>query len=144
MDIIYIVIAIAGIAVGFAVDRVLLKRSVDKKLKEAEEQKKLILKEAEVTGESIKKDRILEAKEKFFKMKQEFDEESNRKKNQIISNENKLKQREGNLSKQIEQNKRIEAELESQKENLTAQLEIVRKRKEEFEKLSISIYDDIR
>ncbi|HCX23033.1 MAG TPA: ribonuclease Y, partial [Cytophagales bacterium] len=135
MDIIYIVIAIAGIAVGFAVDRVLLKRSVDKKLKEAEEQKKLILKEAEVTGESIKKDRILEAKEKFFKMKQEFDEESNRKKNQIISNENKLKQREGNLSKQIEQNKRIEAELESQKENLTAQLEIVRKRKEEFEKL---------
>ena len=36
MDIIYIVIAIAGIAVGFAVDRVLLKRSVDKKLKEAE------------------------------------------------------------------------------------------------------------
>ena len=135
MDIIYIVIAIAGIAVGFAVDRVLLKRSVDKKLQEAEEQKKLILKEAEVTGESIKKDRILEAKEKFFKMKQEFDEESNRKKNQIISNENKLKQREANLSKQIEQNKRSEAELESQKENLTAQLEIVKKRKEEFEKL---------
>ena len=135
MDIIYIVIAIAGIAIGFAVDRVLLKRSVDKKLQEAEEQKKLILKEAEVTGESIKKDRILEAKEKFFKMKQEFDEESNRKKNQIISNENKLKQREANLSKQIEQNKRSEAELESQKENLTAQLEIVKKRKEEFEKL---------
>lgn len=135
MDIIYIVIAIAGIAVGFAIDRVLLKRSVDKKLQEAEEQKKLILKEAEVTGESIKKDRILEAKEKFFKMKQEFDEESNRKKNQIISNENKLKQREANLSKQIEQNKRSEAELESQKENLTAQLEIVKKRKEEFEKL---------
>ena len=135
MDILYIVIALAGIAIGFAIDRILLKRSVDKKLKEAEEQKKLILKEAEVTGESIKKDRILEAKEKFLKMKSDFEEESNRKKNQIISNENKLKQRESNLSKQIEQNKRTEAELESQKENLTAQLEIVRKRKEEFEKL---------
>ena len=135
MDILYIVIALAGIAIGFAIDRILLKRSVDKKLKEAEEQKKLILKEAEVTGESIKKDRILEAKEKFLKMKSDFEEESNRKKNQIITNENKLKQRESNLSKQIEQNKRTEAELESQKENLTAQLEIVRKRKEEFEKL---------
>lgn len=135
MDIIYIAIAIAGVAIGFAIDRILLKKSLDKKVQEAEEQKKLIIKEAEVNGESIKKDRILEAKEKFLKLKQEFDEESNRKKNQIISNENKLKQRESNLSKQIEQNKRSEAELESQKENLQAQLEIVKIRKEEFEKL---------
>ncbi|RED92821.1 ribonuclease Y [Marinoscillum furvescens] len=135
MDILYIVFALLGIGVGFGVDRFLLSKSVNKKIKEAEEEKKLILKEAEVTAESIKKDKILEAKEKFLKLKSEFEEESNRKKNQIISNENKLKQRESNLSKQIEQNKRAEAELESMKENLQAQMEIVKRRKEEFEKL---------
>ncbi|MEP0368837.1 MAG: ribonuclease Y [Cyclobacteriaceae bacterium] len=129
------IIGIVSIGIGVGIDRILLKRSVNKKIAEAEEQKKLILKDAEVTAESIKKDRIHEAKEKFLKLKSEFEEESNRKKNQIISNENKLKQREGNLSKQIEQNKRAEAELESMKENVTAQLEIVKKRKEEFEKL---------
>ncbi|MFY0599543.1 MAG: ribonuclease Y [Cyclobacteriaceae bacterium] len=129
------VIGLISIGIGVGIDRILLKRSLNKKVAEAEEQKKLILKEAEVTGESIKKDRIIEAKEKFLKLKSEFEEEANRKKNLIITNENKLKQRESNLSKQIEQNKRSEAELESMKENVTAQLEIVKKRKEEYEKL---------
>ncbi|MFH6984857.1 ribonuclease Y [Marinoscillum sp. 108] len=135
MDILYILIALGGILLGFVIDRVILKRSITKKLKSAEDQKKLILKEAEVNAESIKKDKVLEAKEKFLKLKTEFEEEANRKKNLLITNENKLKQRESTISKQIEQNKRVEAELESAKENLQAQLEIVRKRKEEYEKL---------
>ncbi|MEQ8582140.1 MAG: ribonuclease Y [Marinoscillum sp.] len=135
MDILYILIALGGILLGFVIDRVILKRSITKKLKSAEDQKKLILKEAEVNAESIKKDKVLEAKEKFLKLKTEFEEEANRKKNLLITNENKLKQRESSISKQMEQNKRVEAELESAKENLQAQLEIVRKRKDEYEKL---------
>ncbi len=135
METLTVISGIVGLALGIAIDRVLFKRSLDKKRKAAEEQKNLLIKEAEVSAESIKKDRILEAKEKYLKLKSEFEEEANRKKNLIITNENKLKQRESNLSKQIEQNKRAEAELESMKENLSAQLEIVKKRKEEFEKL---------
>lgn len=135
MDIIYILIAIGGLLLGFVADRVVLARSVKKRLNEAEDQKKLIIKEAEVTAESIKKDKVLEAKEKFLKLKSEFEEEASRKKNLIIANENKIKQRESSLSKQMEQNKRMEAELESAKENLQAQMEIVRKRKDEYEKL---------
>ena len=136
MDSTYLIITIlAGIAIGWTIDRLLLKRSIKKRIDAAKEKQAMIIKEAELSAENIKKDRILEAKEKYIKLKAEFEEESNRKKNQIISNENKLKQRESNLSKQIEHNKRSEAELESMKENLNAQLEIVKKRKEEFEKL---------
>ncbi|MBV6645444.1 MAG: ribonuclease Y [Cyclobacteriaceae bacterium] len=135
MELIYIIIGVAGLTLGFVIDRLLLKKSIDKRIKGAEEKKKLIIKEAKINADNIKKDRILEAKEKFLKLKTEFEEEANRKKNQIISNENKLKQRESSLSKQIEQNKRAEAEMESMKENLSAQMEIVKKRKEEFDKL---------
>ena len=136
MESTYLIIAVlAGIGLGWAIDRFLLKRSIQKKIEAAKEKQAMIIKEAELSAENIKKDRILEAKEKYLKLKSEFEEEANRKKNQIITNENKLKQRESNLSKQIEQNKRAEAELESMKENLNAQLEIVKKRKEEFEKL---------
>ncbi len=136
MELIITVISlVAGIAAGIIVQRVLLRKQVESKLKEAEDEKRHILKEAELKAENIKKDKILEAKEKFIRLKSEFEEEANRKKNQIISNENKLKQRESNLSKQIEQNKRAEAELDSMKENVTAQSEIVKKRKEEYEKL---------
>jgi ribonucrease Y len=133
--IIYAMIGIIGISAGIGIDRSLLKRTLTKKIASAEDQKKTILKDAEFAAENIKKDRILEAKEKYLKLKAEFEEESNRKKNQIITNENKLKQKEAQLSKQLEQNKRAEDELESMKENVTAQLEIVKKRKEEFEKL---------
>ncbi|MEM9325290.1 MAG: ribonuclease Y [Bacteroidota bacterium] len=130
-----VIAAVAGIVVGYFVNNTLLKKQATAKVQEAEDKKVHILKEAELTAENIKKDKILEAKEKFLKLKGDFEEEANRKKNQIISNENKLKQREANLSKQIEQNKRGEAEIESMKENLAAQIEIVKKRKEEFEKL---------
>lgn len=129
-----IAFSLVGIAIGFFISRILLKRSLQKKLNEADQQKQQIIKDAEVTAENIKKDRILEAKEKYLKLKAEFDEETNRKKNQIISNENKLKQRDSNLSKQIEKNKRIEAELDSKKENLDAQLDIVKKRRDDLEK----------
>ncbi|MCV9386885.1 ribonuclease Y [Reichenbachiella ulvae] len=131
---IIIVVGLIGLIIGFGISRFLAKRAEAKRINEANDKAEIIIKEATITAENVKKEKEIEAKEHFLKLKSEFEEESNRKKNQIISNENKLKQREGNLSKQIEQNKRAEAELESQKENLEAQMEIVKRRKEELDK----------
>lgn len=50
-------------------------------------------------------------------------------------NENKLKQREQNLSKELEQFKRKEHETQKLQENLNAQLEVIGKRKEDLEKI---------
>ncbi|MFY0650508.1 MAG: ribonuclease Y [Cyclobacteriaceae bacterium] len=125
---------VGGLIAGALVTRIFVKSSNKKVLEEAEEKAKSIIKEAELNSENIKKEKVIEAKEKFLKMKSEFEEEVSRKKNQILSNENKVKQRDSHLSKQIEKNKRLEAELESDKENLTAQLEIVKKKKEDLDK----------
>ncbi|MEP5613787.1 MAG: ribonuclease Y [Cyclobacteriaceae bacterium] len=130
-----IITSAATLIVGFIVGRILKGNSAGKKVKDAEEQSKLILKEAEVKAESIKNDKILEGKENILKMKSEFEEDANRKKNIIITNEQKIKQKEVNLNKQIEQNKRAESDLEGLKETLSNQMEIARQRKEEFEKL---------
>lgn len=135
-EMIYVIIAgVVGLGAGVAVSRLLGAKSTKKIVRDATEKAKLILKEAELNAENVKRDRILEAKEKFLKLRTEFEEESNNKKNIILSNENKLKQREQGISKQMEQLKRKEAETDSLKENLTAQLEIVAKRKEEMEKV---------
>ena len=144
--ILLIVLGVAGIIVGALLGKVLLRKAANKVEQEAQEKAKLIEKEAKINAETIKKDKILEAKEKFLKLKSEFEEEATRKKNQIISNENKIKQREQNLSKEIEQVRRQEAEIDSMKENLTAQLEIVSKRKAELEKFNqqkISILEKV-
>lgn len=110
-------------------------KAVSKKIAEAEEQSKLIIKEAEVTSENIKKDKILEAKENFLKQKTDFEEESNRKKNILLTNEQKLRQKEANLNKEFDQAKRKENELDKLKDTLHNQMEIARQRKEEFEKM---------
>jgi ribonuclease Y len=135
--IIYVIIAgVVGLIAGVIISRILLqKRNKDLEVK-AKKQADLIVKEAEISAENIKKDKILEAKEKFLKLKSEFEEEASRRKNQIIGNENKLKQREQNLSKQFEQAKRAETKASELKENLENQLEIVAKRKEDLEKFN--------
>lgn len=136
MEITYIILtALLFLGLGLLIGRTLLKKAYQKQEQDAQEKSALIIKEAEMNAENIKKDKILEAKEKFLRLKSDFEEEANKRKNQILSNEGKLKQREQSLSKQMEVVKRKEAELDSMKENVTAQMEILNKRKEELEKI---------
>ncbi|MCS6823898.1 MAG: ribonuclease Y [Cytophagaceae bacterium] len=132
-----IVAALLGMGVGIVIGRYLLKKVFKKIEREALEKAKLIEKEAELKSESIKQQKMLEAKEKYLKLKAEFEEEVNKKKNIILQNEAKVKQRESVVAKLAEQNSRKEAELESMKETLEAQIEIVNKKKEELEKLRL-------
>lgn len=136
MDTITLLIcALGGLIAGVIIGRFLLKKVFSSEEKKINEKADQLLKEAEREAETIKKDKILEAKEQLLNLKTEFEDEANRKKNQIVQNENRLKQREQHLSKQIEQNKRKDAELDSQKENLDAQLEILNKRKSDLDRI---------
>jgi ribonucrease Y len=144
-EVLYVLTHLLAIGLGVVIGRILLRKVFSKREEEAREKAKLIVKEAELTAENIKKDRILEAKEKYLKLKAEFEEEANKKKQIIITNENKLKQREQNLvgreqtvAKALEQSKRREAELDSLKEELAAQIELTNKKREEAEKLRLS------
>jgi ribonucrease Y len=127
---------VAAIPIGLLFGSALSKRKSTKRSEEAEEKTKLILKEAEIAAENLKRDKILEAKEKILKMRSEFEDEANRKKNQIISNEQKIKQREQTISKELENLKRKEGELDDIKTDMAAQLEHVKKRKEELDKFN--------
>jgi ribonuclease Y len=126
----------ATVILSFLFGSMLSKRRSSKRMEETEEKSRLILKEAEIAAENLKKDKILEAKEKILKMRTEFEEEANRKKSQIITNEQKIRQREQTISKEIENLKRKEGELDDIRTDLAAQLEHVKKRKEELDKFN--------
>ncbi|MCJ8167281.1 ribonuclease Y [Pontibacter sp. E15-1] len=144
-DILYILLtALVALAIGVYIGRSLLQKVYKQQEEDARQRAKSIIREAELNADSLKKDRILEAKEKYLKMKSDFDEDTNKKKTIIIQNENKVKQREQLANKQIEQAKRLEAELQKEKDGLNAQLdkekehlsiqqEQLKKRKEEVE-----------
>jgi ribonuclease Y len=143
-DILYIVLAaLIGTGAGAAIAGALIKNKNAKLEEETKERVKSMLREAEINAEVLKKDRILEAKEKYLKLKSEFDEETNTKKNIIITNENKVKLREQQVSKELEQVKRKEAELDSKRENLNAQLHSVQVKKEELDRITNQRISDL-
>jgi ribonucrease Y len=140
----YIILtALIGLGIGAALAGVFLKNNNKKLEEEAREKARSILREAEINAEALKKDRILEAKEKYLRLKSEFEEDVNKKKNIIITNEGKLKQREQTLAKELEQIKRKEAELDSKKENLSAQLHAVQVKKDELDKVTSQRISDL-
>jgi ribonucrease Y len=127
---------VATIVLSLLIGSFLYKRKLKSRQTDAQDKSKLIIKEAEIAAENLKKDRILEAKEKILKMRSEFEDEANKKKNLIIANEQKIKQREQTLNKEIENLKRKEGELDDIKTDLAVQLEHVKKRKEELDKFN--------
>ena len=135
MTIVYIALAlIAGLGAGYFAVRAKAASLFGDRVKEAQEKASLLLKEAELEAENLKKTRILEAKENFLKLKSEQEDEANRRRQQIAQAENKLKQQQQEVAKQIEKNNRREAELDSLREQVNAQMEIANQRKEDAER----------
>jgi ribonuclease Y len=135
-----IIIAISAafgtILLSMLIGNLLYKRKSRKRQAIAEDKAALIIKEAEITAENIKKEKMFQAKESMLKMKSEFEEESNRKKNQIIANEQKIKQREQQINKELENLKRKDADTVEMQQTLALQLDNVKKRKEELDKFN--------
>ena len=92
-----------------------------------------VLKEAETEAEVIKKNKLLEVKEKFLNKKADLEKEVALRNQKIQQAENKLKQREMVLSQRQEEIQRKKMEAEAVKENLEAQLVIVDKKKDELD-----------
>jgi ribonuclease Y len=94
-----------------------------------------IIREAEAEAEVIKKDKILQAKEKFFQLKSEHEKVINEKNSKLAVNENKLKQRETSLNQKFEEVQRSKKEIDTIRENLNVQIEVVDKKQEELERM---------
>lgn len=115
-------------------------RKKEEELHEREEKAKekaaFIIKEAKINAENIKKERIYEAKEKYLKLKSDFEEDASRKKNILVTNENKLRQKEQRINEQGEKVRKQEAVLKEKEEMLDTQHELIRKKQAELDKVT--------
>ena len=126
MTVVTIVVSIACFIVGGFASYMFFKHGLKSKYDS-------ILKEAETEEEVIKKNKLLEVKEKFLNKKADLEKEVSLRNQKIQQAENKLKQRELVLNQRQEEIQRKKMEAEAVKENLEAQLIIVDKKKEELE-----------
>lgn len=135
MDITLIIIAaVAGLVIGGLIAYLVTKKNNQTIISAAEEKANALLKEAQAKGEILLKDKTMEAKDRFYQMKTEHEKHIAEKDKNIQAAENRIKQKEGNLNQQIEQNKRKQSELETLQNNLNGQLEVINRRKEEIDK----------
>lgn len=126
--ILYIIVAALALVAGGMVTATLLKKSVLKK-------SNLLLEEAKEKAEVIKKEKILQAKEKFLELKADHEKLIAEKNLNIQRAENKIRQRESVLSQKIEEAQRKSNELDALKNNLTNQLSIIEKKQAEVDRM---------
>ena len=122
-----IVIAVACFAVGAGLSYLLFKHGLKTRYDN-------IIKEAHIEAEVIKKNKLLEVKEKFLNKKADLEKEVAIRNQKIQQAENKLKQREMVLNQKQDEVQRKRNEAEAIKENLEAQIAIVDQKKDELDK----------
>ena len=125
-----VIIAIVCFAVGGGLSYMLFRYGLKSKYD-------IIIKEAQTEAEVIKKNKLLEVKEKFLNKKADLEKEVALRNQKIQQAENKLKQRELMLNQKQEEVQRKRTEAEAIKENLEAQIVIIDKKKDELDKLQM-------
>ena len=98
-------------------------------------QAKKIITDAEKEAETIKKNKLLEVKEKFLSLKADLEKQVNARNSKIQSQEAKLRQREMSINQRQEEFQKRKMEQDSIRENLELQLELVDKKKHELDKI---------
>ena len=132
--IIYIIIGAAALILGITLGKLVFAKNTQKQIKEAEQQAQKIIADGQLQSENLKKEKLLEAKEKFVQLKADHERDVLQRNQKLVESEGRIKQKEQslnqkdqNLEKQIKDNEVI-------KENLNRQTEIVNIKRTELEK----------
>jgi len=115
---------VAGAVVAWFLSNSKLNKRVQARLQEAESQ-----------AEAIKRDKLLEVKEKFLNKKAELEKEVQQRDQKLQQNENRLRQKEMQLNQRHEDLQRKHQEADAVRDNLEVQLSLLNDKKEELEKL---------
>ncbi len=132
--IVYVIIGVIALILGIILGKLVFAKNTTKQIAEAEQQAQRIIADGQLQSENLKKEKLLEAKEKFVQLKSDHDRDVMQRNQKIVESENRIKQKEQslnqkdqNLEKQIKDNEAI-------KETLSRQIEVVNIKRTELEK----------
>ena len=123
-----VIVGVAGLIVGAVLSYFIAFSGAKSKAKR-------MLAEAEEQGEVMKKNKLLEVKEKFLNKKAELEKEVAVRSQKLQQAESRIKQRELQLNQQQSENQRRRNEVDAIKANLDNQMKIVSEKQAELDKL---------
>ncbi len=133
----YILIPIVVLLVGasFAIGWIINSRIGLNKVATAEDRANKIVADAEKESQNIRKEKLLEVKDEWYKKKQEFEHEANQKRSKIQSFEKQLQAREDNLERKVELLNKKEKDVHETKHQLDERLKHVEEKQTTLHKL---------
>lgn len=132
--IIYIIIGLVCLVIGIITGKLIFAKNNRRIIEDAEFQSKKIIEDAKSNAENLKKEKLLEAKERFVQLKSEHDKEVFERNRKIGEGENRIRQKEQGLNQKTEQLDRQLKENDAIKTNLNRQIEVVNLKRTELEK----------
>ncbi|HEY3347403.1 MAG TPA: ribonuclease Y [Nitrospirota bacterium] len=128
----YLWIAIAAVA-GLAIGMLIKRGMAESKIREAEEQVKRIIKDAERDAETKKKELLLEAKDKLYQQRSDFEKELKDRRAELNTLEKRLMQKEESLDKRVEQFEKRETDFARREKDLGAREKGVADKEKKYE-----------
>ncbi|MBC7641004.1 MAG: ribonuclease Y [Flavobacterium sp.] len=132
---IIIISAIVGIAGGFIIAKLIEKSNVSNMIKNAKKEAGSILKDANLEGENTKKDKILQAKEKFIELKAQHEEAVQARERKIVEVEKRLLVKESQVSTELNKAKKVNDDYEAKTAEYSTKIEILEKKQSEIDKM---------
>jgi len=130
-----IVIGVVGIVVGFAIAKFLEKSNASQITKSAKKNASRIIKEASSEAETLKKDKMLQAKEKFIELKSEHEKVILGREKKIAEAEKRIRDKESQVSSELSKNKKLNSEVDAKKKDFDERLVFMDKKKSEIDKM---------
>lgn len=135
MDLITIISIIIALVIGIIIGRFLLQLVFKKQEQTAQDKADRIIKQAEQQAEHYKKQRNLEAKEKFLQLKAEHEKEVNQRNGSLAQKENTVRQKEQSLNQKLESINREKQDLDNKNKKLDQLMELNEKKTQEADQL---------
>ena len=129
-----IIFSVSGIVLGFVIAKIFEKSNAAKIIEDAKKQASSILKSADNEGESLKKDKILQAKEKFIELKSEHEKVIYAREDKIKSLERSVTDKESNASKLLKIQSDLNSDLEVKSKDFDKKINNLDKKRIELDK----------
>ncbi|RZP04606.1 MAG: ribonuclease Y [Flavobacteriales bacterium] len=130
-----IIIGIVAVIVGYGIAKILEKNKATHIIKSAKKRATSIAKQADKEAESLKKDKILQAKEKFLELKAEHERVILNRDKKISESEKRTREKESKVTSELAKTKNLNITLESKKNEYNERLTFLDKRQVEIDKM---------
>jgi ribonucrease Y len=135
MDFLPVILSMIGVAMGFGVGYFVNNKLASRTITESQQRSQSILADAEREAETLKKDRLIEIKDEWYKKKQEYDSHVQSKRDKMQTFEKQVKSREEDINNKVELIDRKEKQLRQLEKDIAKQTEDIKTKEKRADQL---------